>query len=254
MLAFCRAESAFYPQIAELYEARIQAWCACNATDATEHSTPTESRRIHADRDYAPSTPPALMTSRIHPRLVSIREELSVLLRLDDPTEIDAVLADLQTLVYRCLLHVRLATVHRKEIRGRGVRGKRARTTAAAPRKGRRRGAANFAARQLGLGLAFIWSEQTGRRPARVYDGALEIGRGDYRAFVQLVVDALPERLVRKHNGRLLEVDYMVRVSTRDFDAARMAPEDYRRRGLIEEGPWMRGASEADLQFQPMSH
>lgn len=115
-------------------------------------------------------------------------------------------------------------------------------------------GATNFAARQLGLGLAFLWSEQTGRRPGRTHDAIQGVEGGDYYAFVVLVLGALPRRVLRKGKGQITAPDYVVRTSIKDFIEARNAPEDYRRRGLIEEGPWLRPVADQAVDDVPMSH
>jgi hypothetical protein len=50
---------------------------------------------------------------------------------------------------------------------------------------------------------------------------------------------AVPAR--RTSTSGLPGTDYLVRIAIRDFRAALMAPEEYRRRGLIDERLWLHG-------------
>ena len=173
----------------------------------------------------------------VHPRLRRKQQEIGQALGVDDPTELGAALEDIATLLARCLLHLRNQLASRREVRTWQARKLRA--THGPAKRGRPPGAADFAARQLGLGLATLWCEHTGRRPTRTYSPVL----GLYRRFVQLIVDTLPGTVLRKQNGRWLDIDYIVRQSAADFDKARRSREEYRRRGLIDEIPWLKAGT-----------
>ena len=147
------------------------------------------------------------------------------------------MLEDLATLLTRCALHLKHQLVTRHDVHSWQLRKLRA--IRGAGRRGRPAGTADFAARQLGLGLALVWWEQTGRRPTRTYSSILGIEKGAYRGFVQLIVDALPRRVLRKHNGRWLDIDYLVRTSIADCTEARGSSEESRRRGLLDERHWL---------------
>jgi hypothetical protein len=51
----------------------------------------------------------------------------------------------------------------------------------------------------------------------------------------------LPARLQIKRKGQVPKVDHLVRASIDEFKAAREAPEEYRRRGLLDEQRWQEG-------------
>jgi len=180
-------------------------------------------------------------TNSVHPRLRARERQVGVLLGLDDPTELGIVLEDIGTLLARCVLHLKNQLATRREVRSWQARKLRA--TRGSATRGRPPGAADFAARQLGLGLGMLWYEHTGRRPTRTYSDFLGLEKGDYRAFVKLIVDSLPLRVVRKKNGRLRDIDYIVRQSTADFDKALRSREEYQRRGLIDEIPWLKAGT-----------
>jgi len=52
---------------------------------------------------------------------------------------------------------------------------------------------------------------------------------------VALILSVLPARLQIKRKGQVPKVDHLVRASIDEFKAAREAPEEYRRRGLLDE-------------------
>jgi hypothetical protein len=191
----------------------------------------------------APVPGPASDPIRIHPRLLRIAPQIATLLRVDDRTEIEAALVDLQTLFVRCGYHLGLrrsarqwkqqdaALARRGSLIGRSKRG-----------RGRPVGAANWAAGQLGLGLATIWSEHGGRKPTRRFDAIGGSGEcGPYWDFVALILSVLPARSQIKRKGQCPKVDHLVRASIDEFKAAREAPEEYRRRGLLDEHRWQEG-------------
>ena len=169
----------------------------------------------------------------LHPRLLARRETLGQLLGLDDPTELAAALDDINTLLHRCGYHIafahdeRLRHLHRR--RGSSAVG------GARARRGRPRGSANWASRQLGLGLATIWFELTGKAPTRHFDAIGGTGEhGPYRAFVACVHGMVPRRLRATRKGHVPEVDYLVRLSIDEFKSAQASPHEARRRGLLE--------------------
>lgn len=175
--------------------------------------------------------------SQVPSRLRRRQHDIGQALGVDDPTELAAALEDLATLLTRCALHLKHQLVTRREVQS--WQSRKLRALRGAGRRGRPPGAADFAARQFGLGLALVWWEQTGRRPTRTYSPVLGVERGAYRGFVQLIVDALPRQVLRKHNGRWLDIDYLVRASVTDVAEARSSSEEYRRRGVLDEKPWL---------------
>ncbi len=162
------------------------------------------------------------------------------------------MLDDLATLLTRCALHLKHQLVTRREIHS--WQGRKLRAIRGAGRRGRPAGAVDFAARQLGLGLALIWWQQTGRRPTRTYSSILGLEKGAYRAFVQLVIDALPRRVLRKHNGRWLDIDYLVRTSATDCAEALGSSEESRRRGLLEERSWLNTGTRTTAAATPATN
>lgn len=183
----------------------------------------------------------------VHPRLKARREQLGSLLNLDDPTEVTAALQELETLLVRCGYHVALARHDRASFLSKRRRSRRSPPTSiGAARRGRPPGSSNWANRQLGLGLATIWFQFTGQRATRRVDSYGD-GReyGPYRNFVECVVSALPRRLRATRKGHVPEVDHLVRVSLTELEEAKVAPEESRRRGLLDEGRWNRGAGPA---------
>lgn len=174
--------------------------------------------------------------SIVHPRLLARRDALGSSLGVDDPTELAAALDDIQTLLYRCGYHVAFAHDQRLQhlCRRRGSRAP------VRPHRGRPRSSANWVSRQLGLGLATIWFELTGKAPARRFDGIGDRGEhGPYRAFVACVLDAVPRRLRATRKGHVPEVDYLVRASIDEFKEARSSPDETRQRGLLDESRWL---------------
>jgi hypothetical protein len=151
-----------------------------------------------------------------------------------DSAERRAILFDVQTLRARCKAHWNLASDDRALRDERDFRRDRAKRFPIR-KPGRPRGAANFAARQFGLGLAMIWWENTGRPPSR-YEG-----HGTYAEFVDLIASAVPRRVRRNPGAELPSIEYLVRESVRDFRLARASNEEYRRRGLLDERTWLHG-------------
>ncbi len=175
----------------------------------------------------------------IHPRLLGLKQQIAKLLRLDDPTEVLAALEDLQLLVDRCGYHFRGAFIAQMRKQERAKHRVSAGLTPAR-RRGRPKGSANIAARQFGLGLAQIWQEHGGQRPTRRVHWGSGRHYGPYRDFVELIVTGLADAPWLRRNGELHEVDYLLRDSVAEFKAAQQAPEEYRRRGLIDEHRWLR--------------
>ena len=108
-------------------------------------------------------------------------------------------------------------------------------------RRGRPPGSANWASRQLGLGLATIWFELSGAAPARRFDGYGDRGEhGPYREFVACIWEALPERARPKRKGHVPAVDHFVRTSIEAFHEAQASADESQRRGLLPEATWNR--------------
>jgi hypothetical protein len=194
-------------------------------------------RRVGAGR--AVDTPPVTAPATLDPDLQKLKRNprFAELLQIDDPTELAAVLEDVQTLVDRCHFHHERALLRRRMRNWRAVRrGKRQ----SARGSGRPKGAANFAARQFGMGLAMLWWEQTGRSPSRYQRGRGD-NLGSYVEFVEMIVEAAPAPARQTSSPALPETEYLVRTSIKDFRVARNAPAEYRRRGLIEENAWLDG-------------
>jgi hypothetical protein len=157
-------------------------------------------------------------------------------LGVDDPVEIMAVLQDIETLLARVGYHWRSALAQKA---GRNRRSER-RSRALQPtpkRRGRPANTQNFATRQLGLGLALIWNEQTRRPPSR-YESTSNVTHRSYTAFVAAIAAVVPMLFRKTIPSAPPEVDYLVRISIRDYRAAMAAPDEYRRRGLIDEQLW----------------
>ncbi len=175
----------------------------------------------------------------LHPRLKSVEHEVARLLRIDDPTECAAAMEEIQVLLVRCKYHVRGRLTAQDWRRQRAATNTKEHFSKVHARRGRPAGSANIAARQLGLGLAQIWSDH-GCRPPRRRSGVLD-GReyGPYRNFVQLIVNTVPRSLLSRSKGNVPEVDYLVREGIAEFWKAQTAPEQYRRLGLIDEGRWL---------------
>jgi len=176
----------------------------------------------------------------IHPRLRRHRDAIAQHLGLSDPAELDAALDDIATLLHRCGYHLRYSLAERA---AHLARKRRSRSTcrSTAQRKGRKAGSANWAARQLGLGLATIWFEQCGAAPTRRID-AYGSGKphGPYRDFVATIWALLPERARPQRKGHVPDVDHFVRVSIEAFNDARASADESQRRGLLPEATWNR--------------
>jgi hypothetical protein len=179
-----------------------------------------------------------MIKQKAHPRLLARCEPLAQLLNLDDPAELAAALDDIQTLLYRCGYHI--DSSHQDRTRRINQRRDSRSVVGAPGRRGRPAGSVNWASRQLGLGLATIWSEQTGNAPTRRVDGYGD-GRehGPYREFVACVLSALPRPLRATRKGHVPEVDYLVRVSIQDFKVAHGSSNNARSHGLIDEQRWL---------------
>jgi hypothetical protein len=189
-----------------------------------------------------------MVQTAFHPRLQARRDTLGQLLELTDPTELAAALDDIQTLLHRCGYHLRYSAFNRAlhVARRRGSRAARH----SGRGRGRPAGSANWATRQLGLGLATIWAEQCGRAPTRRYDAVGErpargVPRldpkgehGPFRAFVACVMDAMPRRIKATRKGHVPEVDHLVRTAIEEFKAAKESSDEARRRGLLEDARW----------------
>lgn len=177
----------------------------------------------------------------IHPRLRSRAPRIAELLGIDDATELHAALDDLQTLLHRCGYHLDLLRFERGRHLNRRRNEQRLPHPARGPTpRGRRPGSANWAQRQLGLGLAQIYAEQSGRAPTRRYDSYGD-GRehGPFREFVVCVVDAVPKTLRATRKGHVPQVDYLVRAGIDEFKAAQRSGDEARRRGLLNEDDWL---------------
>jgi hypothetical protein len=165
---------------------------------------------------------------------------LARLLGNDDPEEVRAVLDELASLLARIGYHWRSALASKAQRNRRTVRRSRA-SMQPTTKRGRTRGSVNFAARQLGLGLAVIWNEQTGRPPSR-RESRPGSHRPSYPNFVAAIAVLVPMLFRKTEPSALPDVEYLVRVSIRDYRAAMAAPEEYRRRGLLDEQQWLDAA------------
>lgn len=177
--------------------------------------------------------------TRIHPRLRTLRRVLRQHLGLRNAREIHAALEEVQVLLVRCDLHLRLSRADRRWRRRESRRAARAGALEARCGRGRRSDAVNFAYHQLGLGLAAIWFTFTGRR-LPVGSQAM-IQRGDvahFRALVEAVLAVLPARLQMRRKGRLPELETFLRDTREAARNALDAPEMYRHLGLLDECRW----------------
>ncbi len=203
------------------------------------HQVPMASTIASANPDAIARLPSWLATLTTDGRLAR-------LLGNDDRHELRAVAEDLETLLARVGYHWHSAFRGRADQNRRVVRTSRA-AQQPVKHRGRPIGAQNFALRQFGLGLAVIWNEQTCRRPSR-YLPKPGSRRSSYVEFVATIAAevALPFR--RSTAGATPDVEHLVRTSIQDFRSARAAPEEYRRRGLIDERLWL---DADDGQAQP---
>jgi hypothetical protein len=154
-----------------------------------------------------------------------------------DPTELRALVEEIQVLLDRCGLHVRLALAKKNWRHLRATRKRRRAAMIVGGRRGRPKGAANFSVQQYGLGLAMIWFDNTGRQPSR-YLGA-NSRKGCYADFVQFVVDVAPPKFRGSLAGESPSIEYLLRTSLQAFRTARASDDEYRRRGLISEKDWL---------------
>jgi hypothetical protein len=171
----------------------------------------------------------------MHPRLALRRRAIAKHLHLEDSTEINAALEELETLFYRCGYHLASSTFGRRESASQRARTRPVATTR---RVGRPVGSANWANRQLGLGLATIWAEQTGLRPARRFNPTEASEYGPYRDFVACVVNGLPRRLLATRKGAVPAVEHLVRISIEEWKSAQASADKVRRQGLLDESRW----------------
>jgi len=170
----------------------------------------------------------------LHPRLLARQEQLGRALGVDDPTELVAALGAIQTLLQRCGYHLAFARAEREHPlpRRRG-------SGAESGPQGRPPGSANWASRQLGLGLATLWFEQRGSQPTRRFD-AYGSGRphGPYRDFVAMIWALLPALARQQRKGHVPDVDHFVRLSIDAFRKAQASGAESQRRGLLPESTW----------------
>ncbi len=89
--------------------------------------------------------------------------------------------------------------------------------------------------------MAVIWNEQTGRPPTRC-ESRPGSRRPTYTNFVAAIAVLVPTLFRQTVPSGLPDVEYLVRVSVRDFRAAMASPEEYRRRGLLDEQQWLDAA------------
>ena len=213
-----------------------------------QHQSPSEiieqmrrDRRVRTGRDPLPEREdivvPEVPVIALDPRLKALLTDRRFTALFDgmDATELRGLLEEVETLLVRCSLHHRSA-LWRKAIRHRRISRKRRSAEAPGRKAGRPTGAKNFSAQQYGLGLAMIWFEHTGRPPSRYEPKA---AHGGYIRFVELVVEAAPPRLRRSPGEHPPAIDYLVRTSVMSFRVARISNEEYRRRGLLDEGEWL---------------
>ena len=175
----------------------------------------------------------------IHPRLQRRRSEIGKALKIDDPTELSAALEDIQILLDRCGYHLRFQHFEAKLRSTSGI-SRAPLPASGTKRRGRPKGSANWAERQLALGLADIWRAHSGRRPTRHHDGTLGRDGGPFHAFVELIRRMLPVPLQRTRKSHAPSVDYLVRVGIEELKQATRSSDEARRRGLIEEHRWLR--------------
>lgn len=178
--------------------------------------------------------PVPAVVQRLHKRSGLLSEVTGI----DEPPELEALLQDIQTLLYRCGYHVRLTHLQRHSKVALPV-ARSQDTNAILPRRGRPPGTANWASHQLALGLAMTWFEYTGRVPVRRVDG-YHGGRehGPYYDFVTAILSGLPRVLRATRKGHVPAIDHVVRQGIDAFKIARAHPDEARQRGLLDPACW----------------
>jgi len=201
-------------------------------------NVPTAENRHTWTPAPAPNVPPPI---KIHPRLRQLRKAIRRFMGLRDVTEIQAVIEDIQVLLVRCGLHLQSLQAERQWRRAEAKRAWRnPHLQLLKRRRGRPTDGVNFAYHQLGLELAMIWFTFTGHRPTRRFDAIGDGGEiGPFRNFVAAVLAILPTRLRMKRKGHMPRVDAFVRASVEACKEALVAPDAYRRLGLLDERRWL---------------
>ena len=109
--------------------------------------------------------------------------------------------------------------------------------------RGRPPGTASLAAEQLALGLAAIWRDWTGRRPAREVRTDEITGRysegGPFHHFVSEILALAPEELRQPRKGQAPSPDYVVRRAIEALKEADQRGTEQAQRGLIDETRWL---------------
>jgi hypothetical protein len=203
-----------------------------------ERNVPTSENR----KTWAPGpvreVPPTWV--KIHKRVRRLRKACRMYMGLRNATEIRAVTEDVQTLLLRCLYHLRRErVVHEERRRQAAARRRAARSEATRPARGRPPGSAKLAALQLEQGVAQIWFEFTGRWPTRRFDAWNGREYGPFHEFLQAVRDILPRSIFVRSKGNVPKVDFAVRRAIAELHEAQAAPDEYRHRGLIDEKTWL---------------
>lgn len=176
-----------------------------------------------------------------HPRLRRANASLAELLGLSDPTEYAAAIDEVQTLLIRCGYHVRAARDQRRWQAQRVAVTRQDRLAPTKRRRGRPVGSANWAQRQLALGLATIWADHGGKRPTRRFDAIGERGAyGPYREFVIAVLDMVPRALRITRKGGIPDVEWLVRDGINAYHETMASSDEARRRGLLAASDWQR--------------
>lgn len=183
------------------------------------------------------STPVSLPTSRLFRLQFILDAKMARTLGAEDPAEVEALVQEIETALARAGYHWRSSLAKRARRNQRAERRAPA-ITGRRPKRGRPPGAHNFAARQLGLELAMIWFERTGRPPTR-HESRLRSDRASFTEFVIAIAELMPLMFRKSGSSRMPDVEYLVRKVIADLRAARSAPDEYRRRGLIDERAWL---------------
>jgi len=152
----------------------------------------------------------------LHPRLLARQEQLGRALGVDDPTELVQ-----RSALSRLVAALRLSPRVRPAEREHPSHG--ARVGSESGPRGRPPGSANWASRQLGLGLATLWFEQRGSQPTRRFD-AYGSGRphGPYRDFVAMIWRCCP----RSHdsNARGTSLTWITSCASASMRSAKRKP------------------------------